>query len=329
MMLEERPPPPSRDDMSDSDLSDIDSIDSGDDLEQARTRTDSDLKAANRDIFADESLVADAGTCRLWEHDGWNRAFAGAFAAIALAVDEKSRRQTIALYSAVRGAEVLAVSLTRYGYLPTIPKATSILFGIVNMPIMYSFVCEPALMSRSYYKWILSMGNITDERLFWGVRARNYVLDQMKKGRTDLQLIPFQPSQRGIYDDGILPLVIVKDWFTGLLRAFKIYAPVHFLPILIFKLKSLLKSPKSTLRRMCMSLGLSCLFLTSYQATIKVTITSGRTMYGEDLWVFPTLAGLLTGLSTLFEKSSRVSELMLYCVPRAAEITFEVQCGYF
>ena len=34
---------------------------------------------------------------------------------------------------------------------------------------------------------------------------------------------------------------ITTDWFLGLLRAAKMYVPVHFVPMLLFKSRTLLK----------------------------------------------------------------------------------------
>ena len=41
----------------------------------------------------------------------------------------------------------------------------------------------------------------------------------------------------------------IKDWFAGLIRAVKMYIPVHFMPTLLLSPKSILKEPMKYIKK--------------------------------------------------------------------------------
>jgi len=241
-----------------------------------------------------------------------NSAVGGAVASISLLFDDVERRQGVALYLFVRGWEVYVKQLVRVGVFPYWKYAESFLFGVANMPIMYGFLFEPDLLQRGYYKWILSMGNITDQGLGDTLRVRRDAY--FNRG----EIIPFRNCSCG-YHEGPCTSYCIIDWFRGLLRAGKIYFPVHFLPLLIFRYNAVAKDPQGQILKTGIALLNSCCFLTSYQILVKGSECFLRNNRHVDSSWHALVSGLLTGLSCLFERDSRVSELMLYCMPRGIE----------
>ena len=76
----------------------------------------------------------------------FTRALAGAGCGLALCIDSKARRSTIALYMCIRAMDVGAKYITEKGYITPPAHTPEILFAMSNSIIMYSFILEPQLM---------------------------------------------------------------------------------------------------------------------------------------------------------------------------------------
>lgn len=255
-------------------------------------------------------------------NDRWNAVVAGLVASFALLVDDVERRRLVAIYVFVRAMSVLVKGLSREKYLPYNEHAESILFGVVNMPIMYGFLLEPEILDQGYYRWILNMGAVTHQGL--EVTLRDRFRHHINTG----EWLPFHACQPH-YHTGSCVGYCTHDWFLGLGRAGKIYAPVHLLPLLIFRYNKLMKDPKKQLTDTAMAWAYSCMFLTTYQFTVKFSQCMIRNARQTDEEWQAMLGGLLTGFACLFERPSRVSELMLYCVPKAMEATWNYGHKYW
>lgn len=255
-------------------------------------------------------------------NDRLNAVVAGIVASFALLLDDVERRRTVSIYVFVRAISVMVKELSREGILPYSQHAESILFGVVNMPIMYGFLLEPEILDKGYYKWILGMGNISHEGLDTALRAR--YRDYIATGSFNKPFCTCQPH----YHQGSCLGYCTYDWFLGLGRACKVYAPVHLVPLLVFRYRKLLEKPQQQLTETAMGLLYSCMFLTTYQFTVKFSQCTLRNIRQTDDLPAALLSGLLTGFSCLFERPSRVSELMLYCVPKSLEACWNYSTKY-
>ncbi|KLO14449.1 hypothetical protein SCHPADRAFT_903264 [Schizopora paradoxa] len=113
----------------------------------------------------------------------------------------------------------------------------------------------------------------------------------------------------------------------GFVEAFAIYAPVHFLPILLARPRSLKKL--STFRRTLISVVRSSLFLSTFISSIWATVCMTRTLVIARL--FPNISHnfydgpfgcillgcLACGGSIWIEQGRRRGEMALYVLPRA------------
>jgi hypothetical protein len=125
-------------------------------------------------------------------NDQLNALVAGAIAGLASVADHKDRRAGLALVLIVRATDLFVRRLVRRGHLPFYKHSTSLLFGLCNVPIMYGFLYEPDILSRSYYNWILWASDITNKRFD----------DTLRCGC-------------GHYHDGPCVKYLVRDWFVN------------------------------------------------------------------------------------------------------------------
>lgn len=250
--------------------------------------------------------------------DRTNLAIAGGVSGLALLVDSESRRSTIALYIFVRMLDVVGRHLVAIGALPSWQYSSECLFAASNSFIMYAFLVEPTLLPRNYYNWILQMGAVTHQGL-------DYTVRQTWHGQVDFagNSIPFRRCQPHYHLESCTTHN-VKEWVGGLGRAIQIYLPVHLLPALIFKFKRLQQNPLSTTARITYAALCSSAFLTSYQTAMKLTVCTIRNTFKKDYVAESWMGGLMTGLSLFFEDPKRRFELMLYCVPRALDILWQI-----
>jgi len=243
----------------------------------------------------------------------YNALAAGAVAGLALVIDDVERRRMVAMYAFVRAMSVLVKGLSREGVIPYWEHAESAMFGLVNGPIIYAFLLETDLLDPGYYRWILNMGAVTHDGL--GVTLRHRREHFAATG----ELLPFRTCQPH-YHDGSCVGHCTSDWVLGLGRAAKIYAPVHIIPVLLFRYKKLMSHPMQQLLDTSRNVLLSCMFLSSYVFAVKFSQCMMRNFTQQDTVPQALLGGFLTGFACLFERPSRVSELMLYCVPKSLEV---------
>merc|ERR1712232_335009 len=122
----------------------------------------------------------------------------------------------------------------------------------------------------------------------------------------------------GYHNEPCLEHVTV-DWFKGLQRAAKIYIPVHVIPLLLFRYHKLARDPVGQIVRTCRATLSSCMFLSTYVFCVKGSQCFLRNWRQCDASWHALVAGMLTSFACVFEQPSRVSELMLYCMPRSLE----------
>eukprot|EP00924_Labyrinthula_sp_SR-Ha-C_P015154 snap_masked-scaffold_9-processed-gene-9.37-mRNA-1 protein AED:1.00 eAED:1.00 QI:0/0/0/0/1/1/2/0/225 len=183
------------------------------------------------------------------------------------------------------------------------------------------------------------MGNMTDE----GLESAGRVV--YRAFAEDGVVLPFRGCSPH-YHTGPCSVYCIKDWFFGLRRAGKIYIPIHLIPI---KPQKYFQTPKEeteendSLSVKFARCGLngklfksylkncldSCMFLTSYVFIVKSNFCFWRNLFQRDRPWMAFLAGFMTGSACLFERKSRVSELMLFCWPKAIEaiLSFGKQRG--
>jgi hypothetical protein len=114
--------------------------------------------------------------------DRLNAAASGALAGLTCLLDSPARRQGIALYLLVRALYALLHALMRRRYISRIPHASTLTFSAANALIIYSFICEPHLLDRGYYNWILKTGNVTGQLISYTMREPRLGIHTGKPG---------------------------------------------------------------------------------------------------------------------------------------------------
>jgi len=104
-------------------------------------------------------------------------------------------------------------------------------------------------------------------------------------------------------------------WSQGFLQALVLYGPVHLLPLLIFKPKTLLQSPRDTLMRLFKAIVQSAAFLGTFIGIIWGWIIVLRQVLGRDTSWGPAIGSFTCGLSILLEKKAKKKRVGDVCHP--------------
>lgn len=116
----------------------------------------------------------------------------------------------------------------------------------------------------------------------------------------------------------------LEDVPALMLRCVRLYAPVHTIPVVLFRWRDLLSQPVDSVVRVVKSVAQSSLFLSAYVTMVKSTLCALRNLRHEDAAWHAAAAGLISGSALLFEQGKRASELMLYCMPKGIEVAFQL-----
>lgn len=274
--------------------------------------------------------------------------FAGAIAGLGITLDSSSqgreRRLILSLYLFVRGLEMIYHTLISKKVINEIEHLDTILFTTSCFEIMISWFYYPYSLPKEYNKWITTMSEVDPILLSlarlqkdggWNVGQTCDLLNDYSKqlGHNIKDGNPLYGLVNCKYLHPFCPESCTKAhslvWLRTLKRSMMLYGPVHFLPLLIFKNKILIKDPITSIRKLLIDIFRSSSFLATFVALIWMSICFWRNLLQEDTLIGPVMGAFLCGLSVLIEKKHRRMELALYCIPRALHSIFEKLFVFF
>lgn len=136
---------------------------------------------------------------------------------------------------------------------------------------------------------------------------------------------PFYRSCQHSWHGGRSCLV---DHMADIPRAMKdsarMYAPIHLVPLLLFRWRQVCQAPVAALRRTAGAIFRSSAFLTTYLECVRAGTCALRQMTGHDHWSHSIILGPAAALGLYFESPKRNSELMLYCAIRGLDVVWQL-----
>ena len=195
--------------------------------------------------------------------DAWNNTVAGGVSGLALFLDNPERRSTLALYVLARAVYEF-VTLTGKQQNITAPNHTLVgLFSLIQVPIMYCLMYAPKALAPTYLKFIGGQGEVPtniNEQVFCRAEMG---LPMPPEGMLAHGCSILHPHDASCVKGN------VRCFVTGLLRAARMYVPVHFLPALIYHPEAARKQPISFVTRAATRVWWSSVFLSGYTVLAK------------------------------------------------------------
>ncbi|XP_028804276.1 uncharacterized protein LOC114759284 [Neltuma alba] len=265
-----------------------------------------------------------------------NTILAGSIAGFSiLALNDSSRRRTLALYLLARLAQCaynsakaknkfhLWGSHWRHG--------DSLLFAIACAQVMYAFVMRPESLPKSYQDFIQKTGPVA-EPVYKAVRdnCRGFPVDVVSlsaylsgKGKSGYSKLEEFPS--------IIPCSVIHQGTNSCLshnakatsatfkKTFPLYFSLTFVPFVVLHLQKFMDAPFRTFWLAIKGAVRSTTFLSAFVGIFQAVICLHRKVAVKDHKLVYWIAGGLAALSVLLEKKPRRAELALYVLPRAGD----------
>ncbi|XP_010274495.1 PREDICTED: uncharacterized protein LOC104609811 [Nelumbo nucifera] len=265
-----------------------------------------------------------------------NVILAGSVAGLSiLALDDSSRRRTLALYLLARLAQCAynsAKSKNKFHLWGSHwSHGDSLLFAFACAQVMYSFVMRPESLPKSYQDFIQKTGPVA-EPVYKAVRdscrgcsvdvaaLSAYLSNRKEPGTVKLEEHPSIIPCSIIHPDINSCLVHNANAASATFRkTFPLYFSLTFVPFVVLHLQKFMESPARTCWHAVKGAVRSTTFLSAFVGIFQAVICLHRKVASRDHKLVYWVAGGLSALSVLLEKKARRGELALYVLPRAGD----------
>ncbi|KAB2089599.1 Transmembrane protein [Gossypium arboreum] len=265
-----------------------------------------------------------------------NAILAGSIAGLSiLALDDSSRRRTLALYLLARVAQCAynsAKSKNKFHFWGSHWRhGDSLLFSLACAQVMYAFVMRPESLPKAYQDFIQKTGPVA-------APVYKAVRENCRGAPVNVASISAYLSSRGKANNvkleefpSIIPCSIIHPDTNSCLshnakaasatfrKTFPLYFSLTFVPFVVLHLQKFLDTPSRTCWLAVKGSVRSTTFLSAFVGIFQAVICMHRKIASKDHKLVYWVAGGLSALSVLLEKKARRSELALYVLPRAGE----------
>ena len=245
-------------------------------------------------------------------------------------------RVSLSMFFFVRALEISGTYGAEHGYLPQLPHSDTLLMSAASGVVVWCWLFHRSALEPSYAHFLDIQGGkprwLTDAYAqchfgnahFFAAHPVVDIAQQQMAKRGLPQLDPASPTLRcDVLHPGQGHAAHTLSFVRrALWRALPVYIPVYVLPLLVFRMRDILRSPARSLYLTAYSIARSCLFLAScgsacWSAGCFLTNYLGSTSSLNALF-----AGWLCGASVLIEKKGRRIELALYVLAQAVPAAF-------
>ena len=240
-------------------------------------------------------------------------------------------RVSLAMFFFVRALEIVGSYVVEHGWAPPVPHADTLLMASASAAVIWCWLFHRSALEPSYAHFLDMQGakprwmqqayatcHYGNAALF----AAHPIVDVLQQQRAKVGLPPVHPASTQLRCDVLHPgqshvghmLTFLKE---GILRALPVYVPVYVLPLLVFRMKDIVRSPLRALSLTSLGIFRSSLFLSAYCTACWFTSCMVTTQLHSTSNVNGLIAGWVGGCMVLIEKKSRRIELALYVLAQA------------
>ncbi|KXS09424.1 hypothetical protein M427DRAFT_64158 [Gonapodya prolifera JEL478] len=290
---------------------------------------------------------------------------AGLLASPALLLEDPSRRGVLVEQLGVRALQAVAVRGHAGGYV-RVWEGAALTFILACTQIMYAYIMRPTTIPPAYYQWMVKTANVPDALLelnrrnirllsaplsdptlthshalsvasrFAGSASRMAEVERSlgeyvarATGGSMTYPIPIVPCELLHPQDGNCVRYDVGLWGKVFVGIFPVYVALNYIPLVLFRTKSLLKHPLPLILKTLRSTVQSSVFLAFYVTIYMVQICIWRRVVKSG-WVAKDhrfmywLFAIPCAASIFIEKPSRRAELSMYVLPKAFEALWHI-----
>ncbi|KAG0066095.1 hypothetical protein BGZ89_007624 [Linnemannia elongata] len=278
--------------------------------------------------------------------DRINGAIAGAIAGLALFIEAPERRVTFAQQMFIRSMQGV-YNAGKYRGQFSFRHGDALLFAIGSAQVMYAYTMHPDTIPKEFFQFMVKTARVPAEALAMNrTRVRGFPLD-LKQVRAMVDR--FNPTALALETVAnmsetveALPCAGLHPWvdscretnidrFIGVTKTiFPVYATLNFVPLVVLRMKRLLKDPVNVLSKTTFNTLRSSAFLAVFVALYQTQICTHRNLLnagwklGNSKYLY-WLFGLVSAVSAIMvEQESRRAELAFYVIPKAADSLYRI-----
>ncbi|KAF9913461.1 hypothetical protein BX616_010011 [Lobosporangium transversale] len=278
--------------------------------------------------------------------DRINGAIAGAIAGLAILIENHERRVTFAQQMFMRSIQGIYNAGKHRGQL-SLRHGDALLFAIGSAQIMYAYTMHPDTIPKEFLGFMIKTARVPAESLaFNRLNVRGFPLD-LKQARALIDR--HRPTARAIQtmstmteNVSVIPCELLHPWVDSCKQTnterfaqvtkeiFPVYATLNFVPLLVLRMKRLLKDPAKVISKTTFNALRSSVFLAIFVAGYQTQICTHRNLLkagwplGNSKYLYWLFGLVCAGVSIMVEQESRRSELAMYVLPKAATSLYKI-----
>ncbi|KAF9930300.1 hypothetical protein FBU30_000646 [Linnemannia zychae] len=278
--------------------------------------------------------------------DRINGAMAGAIAGLALLIETPERRVTFAQQMFLRAMQGV-YNAGKYRGQFSFRHGDALLFAVGTAQVLYAYTMHPDTIPKEFFGFMVKTARVPAEALALNrMRVRGFPLD-LKVVRAMVDR--FKPTAQTLETIAnmsetveALPCAALHPWvdscretnidrFLGVTKViFPVYATLNFVPLVVLRMKRLLKDPANVLSKTTFNALRSSVFLGVLVSLYQVQICSHRNLLKAGwgvgnskylYWLFGLTCG---GAAIMCEQESRRTELAFYVLPKAVNSLYMI-----
>ncbi|KAG0357684.1 hypothetical protein BG005_003241 [Podila minutissima] len=278
--------------------------------------------------------------------DRINGAIAGAIAGLSLIIETRERRVTFAQQMFIRSMQGV-YNAGKYRGQFSFRHGDAFLFSIASAQVMYAYTMHPDTIPKELFSFMVKTACVPAEALaFNRARVRGFpvdlsqVADMVKKYKGTSQALATVAALNGHSD--IIPCAVLHPSIdscrtTNLQRLFHVtktifpvYATLNFVPLLVLRLKRLMKDPVKVFSKTSFNTLRSSVFLAVFVTLYQTQICSHRNLMqagwslGNSKYLYWLFGLTCSGAAIMIEQESRRAELAMYVLPKAATSLYKI-----
>eukprot|EP01117_Protostelium_nocturnum_P015080 TRINITY_DN5803_c0_g1_i2.p1 TRINITY_DN5803_c0_g1~~TRINITY_DN5803_c0_g1_i2.p1 ORF type:complete len:375 (+),score=113.45 TRINITY_DN5803_c0_g1_i2:615-1739(+) len=245
----------------------------------------------------------------------------------------KEARGTISIFFLVRAIEVAAKYGAEDGYLPTIEHGDTLLMALASAQVIWAWLYYRESVDSSYLRFLDHQGGrkmVIQEACAMNLKggpeailATPKTLTKLNKHRAKLGYSPVEANDPRFHCVNLHPestsctlsfIYFLKDAFR---RALPVYIPIFVVPQILFKPKTLVTRPFSSIYHVLMGIARSSTFLSMYCGMCWLTSCFITDKVGLRTHLTVAASGFMGGSMVAIEKKNRRIELALYVLSQA------------
>ncbi|KAG0042941.1 hypothetical protein BGZ83_012011 [Gryganskiella cystojenkinii] len=278
--------------------------------------------------------------------DRINGAIAGAIAGLAILIESHERRVSFAQQMLIRAGQGVYNAGKHRGVFH-FRHGDAALFALASGQVLYAYTMQPDSIPPEYLKFMLNTARVPAEALaFNRARVRGFPVD-VSQVQAFVKRFKGTPKNLATvatlteYTD-IIPCAVLHpsidsctvnnaERFVQVTKnILSVYATLNFVPLLVLRMKRLLKDPVNILSRTSFNTLRSSIFLAVFVAVYQSQICGHRNLVKWGLWkgnskyLYWLFGVTCSGAAIMVEQESRRAELAMYVLPKAAESLYKI-----